>query len=314
MHEQEHTTEVTDKNGNHFTNSFLICETPILPSVNRTLVRSSDSMGWAEIAGVIVDAKKPDENVLLPNAAIHISLSLRSLECELESDYFSGRIAVKTGYASIIAPQSRIEVRTFAPSYSCHACIRPSVFTEVTEDIYGKKFDYADIMANHELSDEGLSYLMYALMNLLLDHQEDHFRNEYISRAIAAQVLTKFGQVNGMRQCVDVRTVLTRKQKSQIDDFLTENLHGQFLMSDLADSIGVSRTTFFKRFSHTMRQTPNQYLQRLRIDRAQHLLRKPNLSLAEVAVASGFCDQSHMTRFFIRYTGMTPAKYRLKLE
>ncbi len=296
-----------------FSNSFLVQETPIIASANRKLVHSSDGMEWSDIAGVIVDVKNPDENVLLPNAAIHVALSLKSLICELESDYFSGRIASEVGYASIIAPQSRVEVKTLAPSHSFHACIRPSVFTEVSEDIYGKKFDYTDIMANHELSDEGLSHLMYALKHLMLGEKNDCFRNEYISRALAAQILAKFPQVNGAQKLRDVRAAFSRRQMGYIKDFLAANLHGGFSLGELATSMGLSRTVFFKRFSHTVGQTPNQYLQKLRIDRAQELLGKPDLSLSEVALACGFCDQSHMTRFFQRHIGVTPAKYRLMM-
>ncbi len=248
MREQVHTAEIHDKNNDNVSNSFLICETPILPSVNRQIVHSSDQKEWSDIAGAIVDVNGPDENVLMPNIAVHITLALKPLTCELESDHFSGRLDIVSGYASIIAPQSRVGVKAFTPSHTFHACIKPNIFLEVSEDVFGKKFDYIDIIANNELSDQILSNLMYSFMNLLFDHQEDHFRNEYISRAIAAQVLTKFGQANGISKCIDVRTVLTRKQKSQIDDFLTENLHGQFLMSDLAGSIGVSRTCHLRKW------------------------------------------------------------------
>ena len=40
----------------------------------------------------------------------------------------------------------------------------------------------------------------------------------------------------------------------------------------------------------------------------------PTASLGDIAVAAGFCDQSHLSRLFKRYTGQTPAEYRLAVQ
>jgi AraC family transcriptional regulator len=40
------------------------------------------------------------------------------------------------------------------------------------------------------------------------------------------------------------------------------------------------------------------------------LLRHSQLSLAEIAVRVGFCDQSHLTRRFKRLVGVTPTQFR----
>jgi AraC family transcriptional regulator len=52
------------------------------------------------------------------------------------------------------------------------------------------------------------------------------------------------------------------------------------------------------------------YLRRLRLDWAREQLVHSAASLASVALAAGFADQSHFTRAFKRYTGLTPNTYR----
>jgi transcriptional regulator GlxA family with amidase domain len=56
--------------------------------------------------------------------------------------------------------------------------------------------------------------------------------------------------------------------------------------------------------------TPHECLQGSRVARARDLLLTSRLSLAEIAVAAGFADQSHLSRIFRRATGMPPGLWR----
>jgi AraC family transcriptional regulator len=50
------------------------------------------------------------------------------------------------------------------------------------------------------------------------------------------------------------------------------------------------------------------FLRRVRLEHAVQELFRQKKSLAEVALAAGFCDQSHLTRALKSQLGMTPAK------
>jgi AraC family transcriptional regulator len=56
--------------------------------------------------------------------------------------------------------------------------------------------------------------------------------------------------------------------------------------------------------------TVGEYVRHLRIEYACRLLSASNASLAEIALAAGFFDQSHFARNFKWQTGMTPHEYR----
>jgi AraC-like DNA-binding protein len=58
--------------------------------------------------------------------------------------------------------------------------------------------------------------------------------------------------------------------------------------------------------------TPTQLLIRTRLDEAIRLLDEQQLTIAEVASACGFYDQSALTRLFRRTTGMTPGAFRAR--
>lgn len=85
-------------------------------------------------------------------------------------------------------------------------------------------------------------------------------------------------------------------------------------ITQLAESLGVSRITLFRAFRATFGMTPIEYLAAQRMQTACRLLRNPAISLKEVARASGFGDQKYFYRSFKRVTGQTPTAYRLLVK
>jgi AraC family transcriptional regulator len=77
----------------------------------------------------------------------------------------------------------------------------------------------------------------------------------------------------------------------------------------LADAAGVHPTHVARVFRRHHGCTMRSYLHRLRVLHASRLIAR-DARLAEVALDSGFCDQSHLTHVFQAVTGMTPTAYR----
>lgn len=76
----------------------------------------------------------------------------------------------------------------------------------------------------------------------------------------------------------------------------------------LAADAGLSRFQFLRAFSRATGLTPHAYLIQRRLQRARALI-AGGLPLADAAAASGFCDQSHLTRHFVRCFGLSPGAY-----
>ncbi|MFC1456489.1 AraC family transcriptional regulator [Microvirga arabica] len=77
------------------------------------------------------------------------------------------------------------------------------------------------------------------------------------------------------------------------------------ILSELARASGLSRFQVVRGFSRAFGLTPHAYLVQRRIDLARQLI-KGGAALADAAAASGFADQSHMTRHFVRRFGFSP--------
>jgi AraC-like DNA-binding protein len=91
-------------------------------------------------------------------------------------------------------------------------------------------------------------------------------------------------------------------------DYLDEHYAERVLLQDLACLTGLSPYHLNRSFCRRVGMPPHAYQLQVRIARAKSALRKGS-SIARVASATGFADQSHFTRVFKRLVGNTPAQY-----
>ncbi|WP_246024593.1 AraC family transcriptional regulator [Azospirillum ramasamyi] len=91
---------------------------------------------------------------------------------------------------------------------------------------------------------------------------------------------------------------------------MAERCEEPLTVAELAAAVGLAPSRFHERFRAQTGTTPARRLAELRLDRAEALLRAGDLSLAEVALAVGFSDQSALTRSLRRRRGTTPGALR----
>jgi AraC-like DNA-binding protein len=81
-------------------------------------------------------------------------------------------------------------------------------------------------------------------------------------------------------------------------------------LADIAAASGLSAPYFSTIFKEERGENLSVYLNRLRVEKAMHLLIESSLPLNEIAVSCGFEDQSWFSKTFKQFTGMSPGKYR----
>ncbi|MCA9906237.1 MAG: helix-turn-helix transcriptional regulator, partial [Anaerolineae bacterium] len=100
------------------------------------------------------------------------------------------------------------------------------------------------------------------------------------------------------------------RQSRQITDYIQTYLTQSLSLEELAQQIGFSPYHFARLFRQAFGESPHQFVIRQRVEYAKRLLTDPELPLAQVALESGFADQSHLTQTFKRHTGLTPRAFR----
>ena len=91
---------------------------------------------------------------------------------------------------------------------------------------------------------------------------------------------------------------------------LSTDRSGEFAMADIAASLEVSKSCFFKAFRQQVGETPHRWRLRQRIASAQSDLLGSRITLLDVARKYGFTDQAHFARTFRRIVGDTPSSWR----
>jgi AraC-like DNA-binding protein len=100
-----------------------------------------------------------------------------------------------------------------------------------------------------------------------------------------------------------------QRARNRIDDDPTVPL----TLVELARETGLSRYQLIRGFARELNLTPHAYIVQRRIALARRLIRAGH-PLVEVAGTTGFCDQSHLTRCFVRQFGITPWRYARRAE
>jgi AraC family transcriptional regulator len=112
-----------------------------------------------------------------------------------------------------------------------------------------------------------------------------------------------------------VKGGLSSWQERLAKDVIETSLVGGIGLTELASLCGLRTSQFAHGFRRSTGMAPYQWLQQRRVARAKYLLaRSHRASLADIAIACGFADQSHLTRSFARVAGTTPGAWRNAIQ
>lgn len=91
---------------------------------------------------------------------------------------------------------------------------------------------------------------------------------------------------------------------------INQNYAQPLQLEDLAKIACLSERQFRRLFTQHYGISPARYIQRLRINKACHLLRRSSYNINEIAMDTGFLDSNYFARRFKAETGLTPKQYR----
>src|ERR1041384_7160379 len=103
---------------------------------------------------------------------------------------------------------------------------------------------------------------------------------------------------------------LTARWLIEAREVVEAGLSGHLGVTAVAAIVGVHPVTLARGFRRGFGCTMGEYVRHRRLERAMQQLRDSSDSLAAIAAANGFADQSHFSNLFRRTVGLTPSRYR----
>lgn len=207
----------------------------------------------------------------------------------------------------------------------CVLLLEPDVLNRVAHEVFGLQADQyrlpvaerrndtaianiSGVLAREALSrDRAGSLYAQSLANILSVHLLRNY-----ARSISGDELKATFAADEDAEKAASRMPVAPRAVADALQFIRRNYVRNVGLRDIAAAANVSPFYLARLFKQTLGVSPHQHVIELRVHNARSLLAAGSgeRSLADVAAAVGFSDQSHLTRHFKRITGVTPSQFR----
>lgn len=169
-----------------------------------------------------------------------------------------------------------------------------------------RRFEFVNVPRMRDPVVEHIGAIFRAELNRA-PHPAQDLLIESLAIALSAHLLRSYTNAVGIeeRSTASVDVAAVRRAMAYIDDHPDRAIS----LQELAGAAGLSRFHFSRVFKQHLGLSPAKYVERARIEQAKILIVGAGMSLAHIAQAVGFADQSHFSRRFRFHEGRTPAQF-----
>ena len=188
--------------------------------------------------------------------------------------------------------------------------LRQSIYDSVVAEMYGCDPAAAELVPRFAMTDPLLEQLAVAIHTALRDGTaEDGLYIDSLAQMIAAH-LARFHSTRSRPARIASPDGIPGWRMRRLIAYIEEHLDGNLTLEAMAAQVDVSPLYLARAFKAAIGQSPHQYVLARRLERAKELLRNTDTPIVDVALASGFSSQSHLSNWFVRLVGVSPALYR----
>lgn len=282
----------------------------VLRSGNRLIAHSQDA-GWRSLHAAILEEAPFDATerpIRHPSLIYHLSRPTqvtRKLEGTARETALIGprRICLTPGEA------------TTQWGHAGHpeilqVYLRQSIYEAAVSEIYGCDTSGAELVPRFAILDPLLEQLSIAITNALRDgNAEDGLYIDTVAQMMAVHLARSHSSRSRPTRILPAKPLSGWKMRRVIE-YIEDNLEGDLSLQAMAAEVDISPLYLARAFKSAVGQSPHQYVLARRIERAKELLRNTDLPVVDVALSAGFSSQSHLSHWFIRQVGISPAVYR----
>lgn len=150
---------------------------------------------------------------------------------------------------------------------------------------------------------EEIELSLYDLKNMILEEHQD-FKKEETFLFLLERLINDYSE--------PVRVIESEKAPEQIEkicQYLEEHFFRNITLDELSLIAGFSKYYLLRTFTKVKGISPHKYLETVRIENSKKMLEE-GLPIIDIALRTGFTDQSHFTNLFKSLIGLTPKSYQ----
>jgi AraC family transcriptional regulator len=188
--------------------------------------------------------------------------------------------------------------------------LRGSIYASAVNEMYGCDVSQVPIVPRFAILDPLLEQLAITITTALRDGTvEDGLYVDTLAHMIAVHLARQYSTRSRIVHGPTPKAIPGWKMRRLIE-FVEENLDRDLSLEAMAGEVEISPLYLPRAFKTAVGKSPHQYVLARRIERARELLRDTDLPIVDVALSSGFSSQSHLSNWFLRMVGISPAAYR----
>lgn len=271
---------------------------------------TSDSLGLSDL--ILRSYAQPPAEIELPPIRDYVVILHRGgrMTMDRRIDGPWRRQVLVPGDVAVLTRAARSMWHWTAPTESTHLYLSRDLLARVCADVFDR--DVADVQLRDVLNSHDET-LLACIESMTEEVRTYSLGGQLLVDALATQLC-----VHLLRHYADVRSRedrvrsagLSRWAAKIVARYIEEHIDERLRLTELAQVGHLSVNHFLRQFKLSFGCAPHAYVMQRRLARAQRLLGKTRLPIKEVAVHSGFADQSHMSRAFQRYLQSTPGTFR----
>jgi AraC family transcriptional regulator len=303
---------------------------PLSDSRLESVRLSSRGLGWSALNFERRDS--PPSSRALPNGSKEhlIFVSLSTGRIVRESGGQTVEHELSPGCVAVVP--SRTPIRWTWPTNISLSVLTldPAFLDRIAQDVFGLDAGRYRLTLSERASDAAVTNIAGVLSREVVRREPGgRLYAKSLANILAVHLLRSYAQCDDGRvleSCstpeeaaspafkdeIAGRMALHPRAVAEAVRFIQENYARDVSLNDIAESVHLSPFHVARLFKQALGVSPHQYLIQVRVNSARSLLSAGSgeRSLAEVASAVGFADQSHLTRHFKRLLGVTPKQLR----
>ena len=187
----------------------------------------------------------------------------------------------------------------------------------IAEDLFKIRYPGVKLAINKIIVDEGQicsSGGATSFMNLMLYLIEKYGSKELSNFCSKVFLVDKNKSSQNSYAIFSTQKNHSDENILKTQQFIEKNYSESINIDSLSEIAFTSKRNFIRRFKKATGNTPKEYIQRVRIEAAKRNLEATSSTILEIIDQVGYEDYSSFRKLFLRYTGLSMSKYRLKYQ